>query len=45
MDKIFPIVLIALNIGAAGVYLYSGDYAKALYWISAASITFSTIWM
>lgn len=45
MTKMFPLLLIILDLAAAGVYLYQGDYAKGLYWGSAASITFATLLM
>lgn len=32
----FPLLLIALDVGAASVYFFSGDYKKAIYWIAAA---------
>lgn len=37
--KIFPIILIILDIAAAGVYLCHGDIRKTIYWISAAALT------
>ena len=37
MNKyIFPILMIALDVGAAGVYLFNGDIKKTVYWIAAA---------
>jgi hypothetical protein len=37
MNKyIFPIALIILDFGAPGVYLFDGDFKKAVYWIAAA---------
>jgi hypothetical protein len=42
---LFPVVLIVIDIGAAVVYLFNGDKARALYWVSAASITLSTLFM
>jgi hypothetical protein len=37
MNKyIFPILLIALDLGAAAVYGFSGDVRKVIYWIAAA---------
>lgn len=33
---IFPVLLIALDLGAAGVYLATGDVRKVIYWIAAA---------
>ena len=34
--KIFPTILIALDLGAAVVYGISGDWRKVVYWIAAA---------
>lgn len=34
--KIFPCVLIALDLGAAVVYGISGDWRKVVYWAAAA---------
>ncbi len=34
--KIFPTILIALDIGAAVVYGIAGDWRKVVYWIAAA---------
>jgi len=45
MVKLFPTILIILDIGAAIVYLLYGEYGKALYWASAGLITFSTLLM
>lgn len=33
---IFPCLLIALDVGAALVYGFSGDWRKTIYWIAAA---------
>ena len=45
MTKIFPIILITLDIGAAVVYLCHGDNLKAGYWLSAASISYFALQM
>jgi hypothetical protein len=37
--KIFPTVLIVLDICAALVYLSCGDAKRAIYWIAAATLT------
>ena len=34
--KIFPTILIALDLGAAVVYGISGDWRKVVYWTAAA---------
>ena len=42
--RIFPSVLIALDVGAAAVYAAHGDWKHFGYWISAASISiFATL--
>lgn len=33
---IFPLILIAFDIGAAVVYFLNHDYKKCVYWIAAA---------
>lgn len=33
---IFPIAMIALDIGAAIMYVVNKDYKKAVYWVAAA---------
>lgn len=33
---IFPLILIALDVGAAVMYGVGGDVRKAVYWIAAA---------
>lgn len=33
---IFPILLIAFNLGAAIMCIVGGDYKKAIYWVAAA---------
>lgn len=34
--KIFPLILIVLDVGAGVVYACGGDIRKAVYWIAAA---------
>ena len=36
MSKLFPACLIAINIGAAIVSIYTGDYRRGIYWVSSA---------
>ncbi len=38
-EKIFPTVLIVLDVCAALGYLPSGDYRKVIYWLAAAILT------
>lgn len=44
-ESIFPVVMVLLSIGASVVYFFHGDVAKGAYWVSAASITGSTLFM
>jgi hypothetical protein len=39
--NIFTISLIVLDFSAAIYYLFHGDYARTVYWISAGTITTS----
>ena len=40
MNKIFPTIMIVLQIAAALVYLFaSGDIRKCVYWLAAAVLT------
>ncbi len=35
-EYIFPVLLIALDIGAAAVYAAGPDWRKVIYWLAAA---------
>lgn len=37
--QIFPVILIALDIGAAIMFAVDGDVRRALYWLFAAGLT------
>jgi len=37
--KIFPTILLILDICAAIVYWYDGDFRKTVYWFAAAALT------
>ena len=39
--KLFPTALIVLDICAAVVWWYHGDYRRTIYWLSAAVLTAS----
>ncbi len=39
MRFVFPIAIIALNIGAGIIYGIAGDWRRAVYWIAAAVLT------
>lgn len=42
--KVFPSVLIVLDICAAVVYAYAGGWRRAVYWVAAAVLTASVTW-
>ena len=37
--KLFPSILIVLDVCAAGVCFYHKDYRRGIYWLSAAVLT------
>ena len=39
VTKIFPTILIALDLCAAGTYGYKGDIRHVIYWVAAAVLT------
>lgn len=39
MTKLFPSILIGMDIGAAIIYAIAGDWKKAIYWVAAATLT------
>ena len=39
MTKVFPSVLIALDVAAAVVYATCGDWRRFIYWLGAATLT------
>ena len=39
MPKVFPMILIGLDIGASLVYFAEGDVRRGIYWIAAATLT------
>ena len=39
-EKIFPTVLLILDIGASIVYWTKGDWRKVIYWAAAACLTY-----
>ena len=43
-EKIFPTVLIILDLFAAVGYVPDGDYRKIVYWVAAAVLTFVVTW-
>jgi hypothetical protein len=45
MEKIFPTLLIIIDVLAAIVYIIKGDFKHFVYWMAAAILTFSVTWM
>lgn len=39
LEKIFPTLLIVLDVCAALAYLPSGDWRRVVYWLAAAILT------
>lgn len=37
--KLFPTVLILLDLGAAVAYAFVGDFRRVIYWVAAAVLT------
>ncbi len=44
MHKLFPTLLIVLDICAAAAYLPSSDWRKVIYWPAAATLTTVITW-
>ena len=36
-----PVIMIALSIGAGGIYALQGDWRRAVYWLAASVLTAS----
>jgi len=43
-EKLFPAILIALDVAAAVVYLAKGNSNLCVYWMSAAVLTTCVTW-
>lgn len=39
IKQLFPVILITLDIAAAGVYGWHGDWKHTIYWLAAAVLT------
>lgn len=39
MEKLFPVILIVLDVCASVVYMCSGDVRRAVYWLAAGVLT------
>ncbi|KKN32074.1 hypothetical protein LCGC14_0817650 [marine sediment metagenome] len=44
LERIFPAVLIALDICAAIMYVPGKDWRKVVYWLAAATLTYVVTW-
>ena len=42
--KVFPTILMILDIGAGVVWFCNGDWRRGLYWLGAALLTFTVTW-
>jgi hypothetical protein len=42
--KVFPTILIFLDVCAALSYLPTGDWRRIVYWLAAALLTFTVTW-
>jgi len=38
--RVFPTILIVLDICASGAYLVNGNWRMVIYWLAAAALTF-----
>ena len=45
MEKVFPTVLIVLDLLASIHYAVKGDVRMFVYWVAAALLTFSLTWL
>lgn len=43
-EKIFPTLLILLDVCAAVAYVPTGDWRRVVYWFAAAILTFCVTW-
>ena len=43
-SKLFPTVLMALDVCAAVTYAPTGDWRKVVYWLAAATLTCMVTW-
>jgi hypothetical protein len=43
-EKIFPSILIILDIAASIGYIHTGEWRKILYWLFAAGLTLMVTW-
>jgi len=41
VEKIFPLVLMIIDIVAGAIYFANGDVKKCIYWFAAATLTYT----
>ena len=44
MQKLFPTILMVLDVCAAASYAPAGDWRKVIYWLAAATLTAVVTW-
>ena len=44
MHRLFPTILIVLDVCAAAGYVPIGDWRKVIYWLAAATLTTVVTW-
>jgi len=44
VQKLFPSILIVLDVCAAAAYVPDGDWRKVIYWLAAAVLTTVVTW-
>jgi hypothetical protein len=44
MERIFPTILIVLDVVAACFYIPSGDWRHIIYWLAAGVLTYTVTW-
>lgn len=42
--KLFPTILMILDVCAAMAYIPTGDWRKVVYWLAAGALTFVVTW-
>jgi hypothetical protein len=44
LEKLLPTVLIIIDILAAAGYVPTGDWRRVVYWLAAATLTYTVTW-
>ena len=45
VEKVFPLMMIGLSVAASLAYFYKGATPHGVYWIAAATLTTTTLFM